>query len=105
MFKSFMGIFKKDEKKNEKKEDKNKQTKDAEVEGEKEEADEKQIDELINSDQQIVNKNSPYFLFLEKDEERRIITEVIKEQIQDVSSLALWEAFYPALLKWEYINS
>jgi hypothetical protein len=101
MLKGFMGIFKKDNK-NSKKEEKEKLPKDLTIKNEKEEADEKQIDELINSnDLNINNKNNAFYLFLEKDDERKIITEVVNETLSSINSQALWEAFLPMLQKWE----
>ena len=98
-------MFKKDDKKN-KKEEKEKLPKDLVVDGEKEETDEKQIDELINSNEiPLNNKNNAYFLYLERDDERKIITEVVKGKLFDVNSQTLWEAFLPMLQKWEYIDT
>jgi len=100
MLKGFMGIFKKDNKN--KKEEKEKLPKDLAVKNEKEEADEKQIDELINSNElNINNKNNAFYLFLDKDDERKIITEIIKESLSNINSQAMWEAFLPILQKWE----
>jgi transcriptional regulator NrdR family protein len=101
MLKGFMGIFKKDNK-NTKKEEKEKLPQDLAVEIEKEDANEKQIDDLINSNElNVNNKNSAYYLFLEKDDERKITTEVVKETLHTINSEALWEAFLPMLQKWE----
>jgi hypothetical protein len=100
MLKGFMGIFKKDNKN--KKEEKEKLPKDLAVKNEKEEADEKQIDELINSNElNINNKNNAFYLFLDKDDERKIITEIVKETLSNINSQAMWEAFLPILQKWE----
>lgn len=100
MFKSFMGIFKKD-KKDDKKENKDKAPKESDQENEKEEADEKQIDDLLKDEQMIITKNSPFFFFLEKDEDRKIVSERISEEIQAVNSTVLWDKFDPLLRTWE----
>jgi hypothetical protein len=38
---------------------------------------------------------------LEKDDERKIITEVVNETLSSINSQAMWEAFLPMLQKWE----
>lgn len=94
-----MGIFKKN-----KSDDKEKIQKDAAPEpekAEKEEGDEKRFDDLMKENQSNVNKNSPFFLFLENDEDRKIVTEIINEHINSINTLNMTEAFFTILEKWE----
>ena len=98
MLKSFMGIFKKN-----KSDDKDKCQIDAAPEPEKDEVDEKKMDDLLKDNQYIINKNSPFYLFLENEDDRKIHCEYVQQEINKFITLPLTEAFFLLLKSWEYI--
>ena len=97
MFKSIVGIFKKS-----KPEDKDKTSKDTVPDSEKEDNDQKQIDEIVKNTKHTVSKNIPFYLFLDKiEDDRKIFSETIKEEISKIDSIILWDKYNTNKVKWE----